>query len=194
LAIRVDSGRQRPRCRASPAAKPRKAKDYSERARKPSLRRTVWWSRQDSNRQPTDYRGDSLSVSRKPRSVREAHYLMLARPRDRCSVRQPFDDNFDEAWREDRRDRHIDVALAAGFSCGDAIDGHGAVLDLGQPFGPPRITEAWQHQGPRFGSGQPRAQLDWLNISVFARFRGNRPRMSARVYWTPIGHVDGENM
>jgi hypothetical protein len=46
LATPADSGRQRPRYPASPAAKPRKVKDYSGRARKPELRRTAWWARQ----------------------------------------------------------------------------------------------------------------------------------------------------
>jgi hypothetical protein len=38
-----DSGRQRPRHAASPTAKPRKVKDYSDDAGKPELRRTAWW-------------------------------------------------------------------------------------------------------------------------------------------------------
>jgi hypothetical protein len=42
LATPADSGRQRPRS-PSPAAKPRKVKGYSERARKPELRGTAWW-------------------------------------------------------------------------------------------------------------------------------------------------------
>jgi hypothetical protein len=50
-----DSGRQRPRHAASPTAKPRKIKDYSDDARKPELRRTAWWSWEDSNQQPNDY-------------------------------------------------------------------------------------------------------------------------------------------
>jgi hypothetical protein len=50
-----DSGRQRPRYLASPAAKPPKVKDYSDDARKPELRRTAWWSWQDSNQHPNDY-------------------------------------------------------------------------------------------------------------------------------------------
>jgi hypothetical protein len=41
LASLADSGRQRPRYPASPAAKPRKVKDYSDGARKRSLRRTA---------------------------------------------------------------------------------------------------------------------------------------------------------
>jgi hypothetical protein len=43
LAAPVDSGRQRPRYPASPAAKPRKVKDYSDGARKPEMCRTAWW-------------------------------------------------------------------------------------------------------------------------------------------------------
>jgi SOS response associated peptidase (SRAP) len=52
-----DSGRQRPRHAASPTAKPRKIKDYSDDARKPELRRTAWWSWQDSKQPPSDYDG-----------------------------------------------------------------------------------------------------------------------------------------
>jgi hypothetical protein len=51
----ADSRRQRPRGSASPAAKPRKVKDYSQRPRKPELRRTAWWGWQDSNRRASDY-------------------------------------------------------------------------------------------------------------------------------------------
>jgi hypothetical protein len=43
LATPVDSGRQRPRYPASPAAKPRNVKDYSDGARKPHSRGTAWW-------------------------------------------------------------------------------------------------------------------------------------------------------
>jgi hypothetical protein len=43
LATTADFGRQRPRSPASPPAKPRKVKDYSDGARKPKLRRSVWW-------------------------------------------------------------------------------------------------------------------------------------------------------
>jgi hypothetical protein len=39
----------------SPAAKPRKVKDYSGGARKPELRRIAWWSWQDSNQQTNNY-------------------------------------------------------------------------------------------------------------------------------------------
>ncbi len=53
LATPADHGRQRPRYPASPAAKPRKHKDYSDRARKPKLRRSGWWARQSrSDRSP----------------------------------------------------------------------------------------------------------------------------------------------
>jgi hypothetical protein len=48
LARPADSGRQRPRRPASPAAKPRNVKDYSDGARKPELRRTAWWWMQSS--------------------------------------------------------------------------------------------------------------------------------------------------
>jgi hypothetical protein len=46
FAIRADSGRQRSRRSGSPAAKPRKVKDYSHGARKPASHRTAWWRRQ----------------------------------------------------------------------------------------------------------------------------------------------------
>jgi hypothetical protein len=49
------SGRQRPCYPASAAAKPRKVKNYSDRGRKPDLRGTAWWARQDSNLQPSGY-------------------------------------------------------------------------------------------------------------------------------------------
>jgi hypothetical protein len=45
-----DSGRQRPRHAASPPAKPRKVKDYSDDAGKPELRRTAWWWPQSPGR------------------------------------------------------------------------------------------------------------------------------------------------
>jgi hypothetical protein len=45
---------QRPRRPASPAAKPRKVKDYSEGARKSELRRTAWRAHQGSNLGPAD--------------------------------------------------------------------------------------------------------------------------------------------
>jgi hypothetical protein len=67
LATPADSGRQRPRSPASPAAKPRKVKGYSERARKPELRGTAWWARQDSNLPPPDY-GD-MRTSTSPRRL-----------------------------------------------------------------------------------------------------------------------------
>jgi hypothetical protein len=43
LVTPVDSGRQRLRYPGSPAAKPRKVKDYSDGARKPRLCGTGWW-------------------------------------------------------------------------------------------------------------------------------------------------------
>jgi hypothetical protein len=55
LATLADSGRQRPRYLVSLAAKPRNVKDNSERARKSELRRTAWWSWQDSNSRPSGY-------------------------------------------------------------------------------------------------------------------------------------------
>jgi exodeoxyribonuclease III len=42
-ATAADSAKQRPGCLASMAANPREVKDYSDGARKPSLRRTAWW-------------------------------------------------------------------------------------------------------------------------------------------------------
>jgi hypothetical protein len=76
--------------------------------------------------------------------VREPEHLMLARPRDRRveqagdadPVRQStFDGGLDEArCQEGQRDRHVDVALAAGLPCGDAVDCCGAGPDLGQPL------------------------------------------------------------
>jgi hypothetical protein len=74
-----DSERQRPRDPAYPAAKPRKVKDYSERVRKPELRRTAWWSWQDSNQPTSNYAG----LGRGAASVRETQHLMLTPPRDR---------------------------------------------------------------------------------------------------------------
>jgi hypothetical protein len=38
-----------------PGGKPRRAKGYSDGPRKRELRRTVWWSWQDSKLQPSDY-------------------------------------------------------------------------------------------------------------------------------------------
>ena len=77
-------------------------------------------------------------------SVREPERLVLARPRGR-RVEQAgdadpvwqsaFDGGRDEARREEgQRDGHVDVALAAGLPCGDAVDCHGGSLDLGQPL------------------------------------------------------------
>jgi hypothetical protein len=60
---------------ASRAAKPRKVKDYSEQ----DLRRTAWWSWQDSNQPTSNYAG----LGRGAASVRETQHLMLTPPRDR---------------------------------------------------------------------------------------------------------------
>jgi hypothetical protein len=75
--------------------------------------------------------------------MRESQHLMLTRPCDRRieqagdsdSARQPtIDSGLDEAWRQKgKRDRHMDVALAAGLTCGDGVDRRGAGLDLGEP-------------------------------------------------------------
>jgi len=66
---------------------------------------------------------------------------MLARPRDR-RVEQAgdadpvwqstFDGGFDQVRREEgERDRHMDVALAAGAPSGDVVDCRGAGLICG---------------------------------------------------------------
>jgi hypothetical protein len=112
-----DSERQRPRDPAYPAAKPRKVKDYSERVRKPELRRTAWWSWQDSNQPTSNYAG----LGRGAASVRETQHLMLTPPRDRrveeAGDTDPLgqstvDSSLDEArCEEGQRDRHMDVAL-----------------------------------------------------------------------------------
>jgi hypothetical protein len=66
-ATMADSGRQRPRHLASPTAKPRIVKDYSDRARKPGLRRTAWWSREDSNCVPgTQFHRTGVSYDNVP--------------------------------------------------------------------------------------------------------------------------------
>jgi hypothetical protein len=71
----ADSWQQRPCYPASPAAKPRKVKDYSGRARKPDLRRTAWWRWQDSNELPSGYSDRSESplveLSKKSHKVTE---------------------------------------------------------------------------------------------------------------------------
>jgi hypothetical protein len=56
------SGRQRPCYPASAAAKPRKVKNHSDRGRKPDLRGTAWWARQDSNLQPSGYEPLALTI------------------------------------------------------------------------------------------------------------------------------------
>jgi hypothetical protein len=83
-------------------------------------------------------------------SMRESQHLMLTLPRDRRleqagdtdSARQPtIDSGLDEAWRQKgKRDRHMNVALAAGLTCGDGVDRRGAGLDLGEPVSCARIA------------------------------------------------------
>jgi hypothetical protein len=97
-------------------------------------------------------------------SMREPEHLMLVRPRDRRieqagdadPVWQPtFDGGLDEARREERqRDCHIDVALAAGFPCRDAVDCCGADLDLGQP--PPSARNRGDELDPGVGADRVR--------------------------------------
>ncbi len=77
-------------------------------------------------------------------SVCEPERLVLARPHhrrieqtgDAGSVRQPaLDGGLDEArCKEGQRDRHVDVALAAGLPCRDAVDCYRTGLDLAQPL------------------------------------------------------------
>jgi hypothetical protein len=96
-------------------------------------------------------------------SVRQPEHLMLARPRDRRveqagdadSVWQSaLDGGLDEArCQEGQRDRHIDVALAAGLPSGDAVDGRSAVLDLRQPLPPAR--DCGDELDPGVGSEEP---------------------------------------
>jgi hypothetical protein len=46
-----------------------------------------------------------------------------------------FDGGLDEARRQEgKRDRHVDVALAAGLPGGDTVDCRSAGRDLGQPL------------------------------------------------------------
>jgi hypothetical protein len=94
-------------------------------------------------------------------SMREPKHLMLARPRDRrveqasdsVPVRQPtLDGGCDEArCEEGERDRHVDVALAAGLPCRDAVDCYGAGLDLGQPL--PSTRDCGDEFSPGYRSG-----------------------------------------
>jgi hypothetical protein len=79
-------------------------------ARKPELRRTAWWSRQDSNQHSNDYGRWMTHCVECAASVREPQHLLLTRPCDRCieeagdtdSARKPtIDSRFDEAWREE---------------------------------------------------------------------------------------------
>jgi hypothetical protein len=98
--------------------------------------------------------------------VREPQHLVLVRPPDgrieqagnADPVRQPtFDGGFDETWREEgERDRHIDVALAAGLAIGNVVDRRGAGLDLGQPPPAPR------NRGDELGPG---VSPNWTNFS-----------------------------
>jgi hypothetical protein len=71
---------------ASLAPKPREDKDYSGGTAKPDLRRTAWWSWQDSNLQPTGYGYHSICCTISNLggrlSERQPEHLMLARPRD----------------------------------------------------------------------------------------------------------------
>ena len=55
LPTTVYFARQRLGSLAFPSPKPREVKDISTGGRKPDLRRTAWWTRQDSNQQPSDY-------------------------------------------------------------------------------------------------------------------------------------------
>jgi hypothetical protein len=77
-----DFGRQRPRSPASPATKPRKVKDYSGGVRKPELRRTAWWAREDSNLQSAAYENENPAIQsgEKRASVRIHHEADGDRP------------------------------------------------------------------------------------------------------------------
>ena len=100
-------------------------------------------------------------------SVREPEHLLLTRPCGRCleqagdtdSARQPtIDSGLDEAWREEsQRYRHADVALAAGLSCGDAVDRLGTGFDLGQPL--PSPCDCSDELDP--GIGSDREDCGW---------------------------------
>jgi hypothetical protein len=48
------------------------------------LRRTAWWSWQDSNRQANDYWRWKIDCVERVASVREPEHLLLTRPCDRC--------------------------------------------------------------------------------------------------------------
>jgi hypothetical protein len=73
-------------------------------------------------------------------SMRETQHLMLTRPSDRRieqagdadAARQPTVNGCLDQPRckEGQRDRHLNMALAAGFACGDALDCRGAGLDF----------------------------------------------------------------
>jgi hypothetical protein len=113
---------------------PAEVKGYSERARKPELRRSAWWSWEDSNQQTNGY-----EQLRGTCRVSKPEHLLLTRPRDRCiekasdtdSAWQPtLDGGLDEAWREKgQRNGHVDVPLATGLACGDAVDCSATALD-----------------------------------------------------------------
>ena len=68
---------------------------------------------------------------------------------DANPVRQStVDGGVDEArCEEGQRERHMDVALAAGLSRSDAFDGNGPGFDFGQPPPPAR------YGGDELGSG-----------------------------------------
>jgi hypothetical protein len=76
-------------------------------------------------------------------SVRQSQHLVLVRPCGRrpeqagdtdCARQPTIDSGLDEAWCEEgERDRHMDVAPAAGLPCGNGFDCRGAALDLTEP-------------------------------------------------------------
>jgi hypothetical protein len=62
---------------ASPPRKPRKVNDYSHGHRKPDLRRTAWWSWQDSNPQANGYEQRMTRYMERVMSMGEPEQLML---------------------------------------------------------------------------------------------------------------------
>src|SRR5277367_1104837 len=97
------------------------------------------WPRLPLPRTGTRWSG---TAARNRPSVREPEHQVLARPRDR-RVEQAgdadpvwqsaFDGGLDATRREEgQRDRHVDVALAAGLPCRDAVECRSAGLDLEQ--------------------------------------------------------------
>jgi hypothetical protein len=90
------------------------------------VRRTAWWSRQDSNQHSNDYGRWMTRCVKCAASVCEPEHLLLTRPCDRCieqagdadsAWKLTIDSGLDEAWGEEgQRDRHADVAFAAGLS------------------------------------------------------------------------------